>query len=213
MADTPSYPGVYVEEVRPGAGVPAERVRRGRLRADGRDARGVWKAPAGTDAHVVGAVRPAVAIGDDDGRTLNARGVNCVRRFHGSGAVVWGARTLRGADGLASDWKYVNVRRLALFVEASIERGLRWAVFEPNCEPLWARVRAAVEAFMRGVFRDGALRGATPREAFYVRCDRTTMTQADVDAGVLIVAVGMAAVRPAEFVELRVRVMVRPGEC
>jgi phage tail sheath protein FI len=131
---------------------------------------------------------------------LNPRGVNCIRSFAGRGIRVWGARTCSD-DPL---WKYVNVRRLFLFLEKSIERGTQWAVFEPNDERLWARVRQSISQFLMGVWRDGALMGTTPEEAFFVKCDRTTMTQNDIDNGRLIVLVGVSPVKPAEFVIFRI---------
>jgi phage tail sheath protein FI len=113
---------------------------------------------------------------------------------------VWGARTLSSDP----DWKYINVRRLFIFIEHSIDRGTQWVVFEPNSEMLWQRVRRAVSAFLNNVWRDGALMGKTREEAYFVKCDRTTMTQADIDNGRLIVLVGIAPVKPAEFVIFRI---------
>ena len=133
-------------------------------------------------------------------RALNDAGINCLRGVRGRGFVVWGARTL-SSD---SEWKYVNVRRLLLFLEASIERGTQWAVFEPNAEPLWIHIRQAVENFLVTQWRAGALQGATPDQAFFVKCDRTTMTQDDLDNGRLICLIGVAPVRPAEFVIFRI---------
>lgn len=161
-------------------------------------ARGVWKAPAGLDAPLHGAVGLSVAIDDRDNERLNPQAVNCLRAFPGQGLLVWGARTLAGNEG--GEWKYVPVRRLALFIEQSLDDGLQWAVFEPNGEPLWARIRLSVQAFLNGLFRQGAFAGATAQDAYFVRCDRTTMTQHDVDAGVINVSVGFAPSRPAEFV-------------
>jgi phage tail sheath protein FI len=112
---------------------------------------------------------------------------------------VWGARTL-SSD---AQWKYVNVRRLMIFIEASIQNGTQWVVFEPNAEPAWKKVTNAVNAFLLKVWRSGALMGSTPQQAFFVRCDRTTMTQSDIDNGRLIGVVGFAPVKPAEFITLR----------
>lgn len=131
---------------------------------------------------------------------LNPRGVNVIRAFPGRGIRVWGARTL-SSDPL---WKYVNVRRLFIFLEESIDEGTQWVVFEPNDIPLWARVRQTIVQFLTGVWRTGALAGATPEEAFFVKCDRTTMTQDDIDNGRLICVIGVAPVKPAEFVIFRI---------
>jgi phage tail sheath protein FI len=139
-----------------------------------------------------------IAKGQQD--ILNPRGVNVLRYFPGRGNLVWGARTTT----LDPDWKYVNVRRLFIFVEESIEEATQWVVFEPNDEPLWARVRRSVGDFLRRLWMDGMLQGKTAEEAYFVRCDRTTMTQADLDNGRLIILVGIAPVKPAEFVIFRI---------
>jgi hypothetical protein len=133
---------------------------------------------------------------------LNPRGVNCLRDFRsdGLGIRLWGARTM-SSNG---EWKYINVRRLFLYVEESIDEGTQWVVFEPNDEPLWARVRRSISNFLYGVWRSGALMGATQEEAFFVKCDRTTMTQDDIDNGRLICYIGIAPVKPAEFVIFRI---------
>jgi phage tail sheath protein FI len=167
-------------------------------------ARGVWTAPAGTDATLAGAPALTLTLTDDELDALAPVGVNALRTLPGGGSVVWGARTLAGADGSSSEWRYVPVRRLALHLEESIERGLQWVAFEPNGAALWAKVRQRVDAFLQTCFRQGALAGSTPREAFVVRCDATTMTTADVEAGRLVVVVGVAPARPAEFVTLRI---------
>jgi uncharacterized protein len=121
------------------------------------------------------------------------------------GPVVWGARTLFGADQRASEWKYVPVRRMALYIENSLVGGLNWVVFEPNDEPLWAQIRLNVGAFMQDLFRQGAFQGTTPREAYLVKCDRTTTTQSDVDKGIVNILVGFAPLKPAEFVVIRIQ--------
>jgi len=126
--------------------------------------------------------------------------VNCIRAFPGRGIRVWGARTT-SSDPL---WKYINVRRLFLFLEESIEESTQWVVFEPNNEKLWARVRQTINQFLTRVWKDGALMGTTPEEAFFVKCDRTTMTQDDLDNGRLIVIIGVAPAKPAEFVIFRI---------
>lgn len=167
-------------------------------------ARGVWTAPAGADAALAGGVVPAVAFDARDVEALAAEGLNVVRRVPGAGTVPWGARTTwRPGDG-DDALRYVPVRRLLLFVEASVARGLSWAAFERNDERLWARVRGAVEQFLDGLWRQGALVGSRPRDAYFVRCDRTTMTQAELDEGRLVCLVGAAVVRAAEFVIVRI---------
>jgi phage tail sheath protein FI len=160
--------------------------------------RGVWKAPA--NEVVVGAVGLERDVTDREQDVLNPLGVNVIRSFPGRGILVWGARTL-SAD---PEWKYISVRRLFIFLERSIEAGLQWVVFEPNGEQLWAKVRDTVRVFLRGQWRAGALQGQTEDKAFFVRCDRTTMTQADIDGGRLICEIGVAPVKPAEFVIVRI---------
>ena len=167
--------------------------------------RGVWKAPAGVDASVAGVSELAVALTDRDVERLASIGVNCLRPVPGAGVVVWGARTLAGADATASEWKYLPVRRLALFLEDSLVRGTQWVVFEPNGEALWAQLRLQVETFLHGLFLRGAFTGATPRDAYDVRCDATTMSQADIDGGVVNISVGFAPLKPAEFVVITIR--------
>ena len=168
--------------------------------------RGVWKAPAGIDAELTGAVGLEGIVAADQQDRLNSQGLNVLRSFPDHETVVWGSRTLAGADALASEWKYVPVRRTALFIEESLYRGLQWAALEPNAEPLWARIRLSVGAFMHGLFQQGAFQGSTPRESYAIKCDGETTTQADVDAGVINVAVGFAPLKPAEFVWLRFHV-------
>jgi len=176
-------------------------------------AHGVWSAPAGTDASIRGADGLEFDVGNDDAESLTKLGISTLRFLAGHGPVVWGARTLAGADATASEWKYVPVRRTALFLEESIDRGLRWAQFEPNGEELWAEVRASVGAFLHDLFRVGAFRGDAPDRAYFVRCDRDTVTQRDLDAGEVPVIVGFAPIRPAEFVVLRIRASARrPGD-
>jgi phage tail sheath protein FI len=167
-------------------------------------ARGVWQAPAGTEATLAGAPDLALALTDDDVDALNPLGVNALRALRGAGPVVWGARTLPAAGRSDPEWTYLPIRRLALHLESSIDRGLPWVVLEPNGAALWTKVRKRVDAFLTALFRQGALAGATPSEAFFVRCDATTMTAADVAAGRLVVVVGFAPLRPAEFVVLRI---------
>jgi phage tail sheath protein FI len=169
--------------------------------------RGVWKAPAGQDASLVGVPQFSVQLTDDENGELNQLGINCLRAFPVYGRLVWGARTLEGADRLASEWKYIPVRRTALFIEESLFRSTKWVVFEPNDEPLWAQIRLNIGAFMHNLFRQGAFAGTTPREAYFVKCDRETTTQTDVDQGVVNILVGFAPLKPAEFVVIRIQQM------
>jgi hypothetical protein len=167
-------------------------------------AKGVWKAPAGIDAYLSGLSGPAVNLTDRENGVLNKLGVNCLRSMAGR-VVNWGARTLDGDDRMASQWKYIPVRRLALFIEESLYRGTHWVVFEPNDEPLWANIRMNVGAFMHGLFRRGAFQGGTPDKAYFVRCDETTTTRADRNRGVVNIEVGFAPLKPAEFVVIKIQ--------
>jgi len=166
--------------------------------------RGIWKAPAGTDAGLRGA-RLAATITDGETGGLNPLGVNVLRNFPIFGNVSWGARTLEGADQQASEWKYIPVRRTALFLEESLFQGLKWVVFEANDEPLWAQIRLNVGSFMNGLFRQGAFQGTSPREAYFVKCDKETTTQADIDRGIVNILVGFAPLKPAEFVVIQIQ--------
>jgi phage tail sheath protein FI len=167
--------------------------------------RGVWKAPAGLDAGLSGVQELKAKLTDGQNGILNPLGVNCLRTFPAAGHVVWGARTLRGDDKLADEWKYVPVRRTALFIEESLFRGTQWVVFEPNDEPLWAQIRLNVGAFMQDLFRKGAFQGKTPREAYLVKCDAETTTQIDINNGVVNILVGFAPLKPAEFVIVQIQ--------
>lgn len=167
--------------------------------------RGVWKAPAGQDAALNGIQGLQVNLTDDENGLLNPLGINCLRSFPIIGRVVWGARTLRGADQLADEYKYVPVRRTALFIEESLYRGTQWVVFEPNDEPLWAQIRLNVGAFMQNLFRQGAFQGKTPREAYFVKCDKETTTQNDINLGIVNILVGFAPLKPAEFVIIKIQ--------
>jgi phage tail sheath protein FI len=167
-------------------------------RTDGN--RGVWKAPAGTAANVGGALGLVADTTDAAQDVLNPIGVNVIRSFPASGIVIWGARTL--ATRSDPEYRYVPVRRTAIFLEQSIYNGIQWAVFEPNDETLWASLRLNVSAFMMQQFRAGAFQGATATDAFFVKVDATTTTQADIDAGVVNILVGFAPLKPAEFVVL-----------
>jgi len=167
--------------------------------------RGVWKAPAGLDAGLSGVQQLKANLTDDENGIVNPLGVNCLRTFPVVGSIVWGARTLAGADLLASEWKYVPVRRLALFIEESLYRGTQWVVFEPNDEPLWAQIRLNVGAFMQNLFRQGAFQGTSPRQAYFVKCDGETTTQNDRDLGIVNILVGFAPLKPAEFVIIQIQ--------
>jgi uncharacterized protein len=167
--------------------------------------RGVWKAPAGMDATLNNVPQLSIALTDAENGELNPLGINCLRAFPVGGRVVWGSRTLRGADQLADEYKYVPVRRTALYLEESLYRGLKWAVFEPNDEPLWAQIRLNVGAFMQSLFRQGAFQGASPRDAYFVKCDKDTTTQNDIDQGIVNVLVGFAPLKPAEFVVIKLQ--------
>jgi phage tail sheath protein FI len=167
--------------------------------------RGVWKAPAGTSANIVGATGLSYALTDRENGELNPLGLNCLRTFPVYGTVAWGARTGFGADARADEYKYVPVRRLALFLEESLYRGTKWAVFEPNDEPLWAQIRLNLGAFMHTLFAQGAFQGRTPRDAYFVKCDKETTTQNDIDLGRVNIVVGFAPLKPAEFVIIRIQ--------
>jgi uncharacterized protein len=167
--------------------------------------RGVWKAPAGTDASLIGVAGLKVTMTDGDNDRLTSLGINSLRTFSGIGNVAWGARTMRGADHFGDQWKYVPVRRLALFIEESLYRGTQWAVFEPNDEPLWSSIRLDVVAFMDDLFRRGAFQGQTPKDAYLVQCDSTNNPQNGVDSGIVNILVGFAPLKPAEFVIIQIQ--------
>jgi Bacteriophage tail sheath protein len=169
--------------------------------------RGIWKAPAGLDATLVGVPQLSVALTDQENGQLNPLGINCLRTFPATGRVIWGARTLQGDDRLASEWKYLPVRRTALYIEESLYRGTQWVVFEPNDEPLWAQIRLNVGSFMQNLFRKGAFQGSTPRAAYFVKCDKETTTQNDIDLGIVNILVGFAPLKPAEFMIIKLQQM------
>lgn len=174
-------------------------------RTDG--TRGVWKAPAGTEANILGITGLEQRFSDSENGILNPQAINTLRIFPSSGIVNWGARTSHGADDDPSDYKYIPVRRLALFMEESLYRGLKWVVFEPNDEPLWAQIRLNVGAFMHDLFRNHAFQGATPKDAYFVKCDSETTTQTDINNGKVNIWVGFAPLKPAEFVILYLQQM------
>jgi hypothetical protein len=166
--------------------------------------RGGWKAPAGQDAAIRGIDGLEIAVTDKAGEVLNSLGINSLRNLPGKRAVVWGARTLRGADSLNDEYKYVPVRRLALYLEESLYRGTQWAVFEPNAEPLWSALRLQVGTFLHRLWAHGAIFDK------FVKCDATTMTQADIDAGRVNIVVGFAPLKPAEFVVVVIQQLAEP---
>ncbi len=163
------------------------------------NSRGVFKAPAGTEAGVFGALGTSADVSDTEQDQLNPISVNAIRVVPGSGFVVWGTRTI-GSD---ASWRYIPVRRMAIFLRVSIYYGIQWAVFEPNDEPLWAGLRLNIRAFMLTQFRAGAFQGGKPDDAFFVKCDSSTTTQQDIDNGVVNILVGFAPLKPAEFVVLK----------
>jgi phage tail sheath protein FI len=167
--------------------------------------RGVWKAPAGTEASLNGATGLAITMSDAENGQLNPLAINCLRSLPVYGNIVWGARTLHGQNDRGSEWKYIPVRRVALFLEESLYRGTQWVVFEPNDEPLWAQIRLNVGAFMQDLFRQGAFQGKSPREAYFVKCDKETTTQSDINKGVVNILVGFAPLKPAEFVVIKIQ--------
>ncbi len=171
-------------------------------RIDGK--RGVWKAPAGVEARLTGAAGLQYQVENLEQDSLNPLGVNCIRKLPNFGSVFWGARTL--STNADPEWRYVPVRRTAIYIEESIYRGIQWAVFEPNDHPLWSSLRANIGGFMNGLFRAGAFQGKTAKEAYFVRCGLgDTMTQSDIDRGQVIVMVGFAPLKPAEFVIVRIQ--------
>ena len=171
--------------------------------------RGVWKAPAGAAAALMGHPGLSVTLTVDEIAKLTQLGVNCLRVFPSTGPVVWGARTAADANTNTSEWRYLPVRRTALFIEESLDRGTRWAVFESNSEPLWAALRSTVGAFLDTLFRQGAFQGARAQDAYLVKCDQSTTTQANIDQGIVNIVVGFAPLKPGEFVILRIQQAAR----
>ncbi len=166
--------------------------------------RGVWKPPAGQETGLVGITDLACTLNDADNARLYAMAVNCLRSFPMTGPIVWGARTLAGVDALGNDFKFLPMRRLTSYLEQTLSRQLRWTVFEPNGEPLWAQLRQAIDAFMNDLFRQGAFQGGSRDEAFFVRCDATTTSPDDIARGIVNIEVGFAPLRPAEFLVLHI---------
>lgn len=192
-----------LQEGRLGSFVPSGAVAGLIARTDSQ--RGVWKAPAGIEATLNNVPELTVQLTDQENGLLNPMGVNCLRTFKGVGRVAWGARTMRGSDILADQWKYLPVRRLALFLEESLYRGSQWVVFEPNDEPLWSQIRLNFGSFMHNLFRQGAFQGSTPKDAYLVKCDSETTTQNDINLGVVNIVVGFAPLKPAEFVIIKIQ--------
>jgi phage tail sheath protein FI len=171
---------------------------------------GVWKASAGADIVPRGVQGLDHSLNDSEADQLNQLGVNCFRDSPTQGPLLWGARTLAAGDMAESEWKYVPIRRLALFVDQSVERGTQWAIFEPNDEKLWAQIQLDVAAFLFGLFRQGAFQGQKSEDAYFVKCDSTTTTQKDVALGVVNILVGFAPLKPAEFVIISLQQMAQP---
>jgi hypothetical protein len=168
-------------------------------------ARGVWKAPAGIDASLTGESGLTINLTNAQNGTLNVQAINCLRNFPVYGDVIWGARTLRGNDQVGSEWKYVPIRRLALFLESSLYDGTQWVVFEPNDEKLWGQIRMNVGAFMQGLFLQGAFQGTSPQQAYFVKCDADNNPQASINQGIVNILVGFAPLYPAEFVVIQIQ--------
>jgi len=169
--------------------------------------RNVWKAPAGINASLTGVLGLATNLTDLENGQLNIQAINCLREFKVYGDVVWGARTLQGNDQAGSEWKYVPIRRLALFLESSLYDGTQWVVFEPNDEPLWGQIRLNVGAFLQGLFLQGAFQGTTPQQAYFVKCDAENNPQSSIDLGIVNILVGFAPLYPAEFVVIQIQQM------
>ena len=169
--------------------------------------RGVWRSPAGLRANLTGQSGPVLGLTDPQIGVLSAHAVNCIRHIAQFGDVVWGDHTLAGSDQAASDWKYVSVRRLALYIESSLYDGTQWAVFEPNNAQLWAQLHSSVGAFMQTLFVQGAFQGTTPAQAYFVKCDASNNPQASIDQGVVNILVGFAPVKPAEFILIQIQQM------
>jgi phage tail sheath protein FI len=174
--------------------------------------RGVWKSPAGIEAGLAGVMDLTVHLTDDENGRLNPLGVNCLRILPPAGAVVWGSRTMRGADRLADQWKYLAVRRTALYIEESLYRGTQWVVFDSNHEGTWAQIRLNVGAFMHNLFRQGAFQGPTSKDAYFVKCDKETTTPYDIERGIVNIVVGFAPLKPAEFVIIQIQQITRSSE-
>jgi hypothetical protein len=167
--------------------------------------RGVWKAPAGIDASLTGVSGLQYILTDLENGSLNTQAINCLRQFNVYGDVVWGSRTLQGNDQAGSQWKYVPIRRLALFLESSLFEGTQWVVFEPNDQTLWSQIRLNVGSFMQGLFQQGAFQGSTPQQAYFVKCDSENNPPSSIALGIVNILVGFAPLYPAEFVVIQIQ--------
>jgi phage tail sheath protein FI len=165
---------------------------------------GVWKAPAGINTALVGVNGLQYVLTDIENGDLNPQAINCLRQFKVYGDVIWGARTLQGNDQAGSEWKYIPIRRLALFMESSLYDGTQWVVFEPNDEKLWGQIRMNVSTFMQGLFLQGAFQGTSPQQAYFVKCDSENNPQSSIDLGIVNITVGFAPLYPAEFVVIQI---------
>lgn len=172
---------------------------------------GVWQAPAGVEASLSGVYGPSVLLSDRDHGILNPLGLNCIRQFPIYGTVNFGSRTVDGSNAAASEWKYIPVRRTASYILRTLSESLRWAVHKPNGEQLWGQLRMSVTGFMHGLFRQGAFKGVSAREAYFVTCDASTTTPDDINQGVVNIIVGFAPLKPAEFVVVSLRQIVQPA--
>jgi len=201
--DDPLHPGAIVSHPPSGAiaGVIA--------RTDSRV--GVWQAPAGTDAFLSGVYGPSVELSDAEQGLVNPLGVNVIRRFPIYQTVAFGSRTVDGADALASQWKYIPVRRTASYILRSLSESLRWAIHQRNGEELWSQLRVNCTAFLQGMFRQGAFKGVSAREAYFVGCDASTTPPADIDLGIVNIVIGFAPLKPAEFVVISLKQIVQPA--
>jgi hypothetical protein len=169
---------------------------------------GVWKAPAGLEATLKGVVGLTVNLTDEENENLNKIGINCLRRLFG-GFVVWGSRTLKEENRFPDEWKYIPIRRTALFIEESLYRGTQWVIFEPNNEKLWVQIRLNVSTFMQDLFLKGTFQGTDPKKAYFVKCDSETTTQTDINNGIVNIIVGFAPLKPAEFVIIKIQQIIQ----
>lgn len=170
------------------------------------------ESPAGIEANIRGVTELEITLTDKENALLNERGVNCLRAIPNAGIVIWGARTLIRKEcnnDAARFWKYLPVRRTALYIEESLYRGTKWVVFEPNDEPLWGKIRISVDAFMTDLFRSGAFQGRNQSEAYFVKCDSVTTTREDVGNGIVNIVVGFAPLKPAEFVIIKIKQLAK----
>ena len=170
--------------------------------------RGVWKAPAEVGASISGIIDFTIQLNDDEIGVLNLIGINCLKKIQSLGFLVWGSRTMKGDEKLASQWKYLATRRTALFIEESLYRGLSWVVFEPNDEPLWSSIRNTINSFLNNLFRQGVFQGTSSKEAYFVKCDQSTHTLDDIAKGIINIEIGFAPLKPAEFIIIKIQMMI-----